>query len=91
MKRTTRKNSILVCALLGVMVAGQAQAADLRYHGSGDYNDILAVTLVNGWPAGGGGPGGLPGTADTIRFNWGNNTVTLTSVAPNVRQISTRG
>jgi len=37
MKRTTYKNSILGCALLGVLVAGQAMAADIRYMNSGDY------------------------------------------------------
>ena len=84
MKRTTPTNSILVCALLGIMVAGLAQGATLRYQASGDYNDILAVTLVNGWPAGGGGPGGLPGSADTIRANYADNTITLTNVAPNI-------
>jgi len=82
MKSTTPKNSILVCALLGVMVAGPAMAVDLRYQASGDYNDTVAVTGVNGWQAGGGGPGGLPGAADTARCNWGNNIVTLTNEAP---------
>ncbi len=80
MKRTNLKNSILVCALLGVLVAGQAQGATLRYQQSGDY-----LLVGNpGWQAGGGGAGGLPGAADTIRFNWGGNTVTLTNVAPDV-------
>ena len=82
MKRTPRQNSILVCALLGVMVAGQAMAADIRYQNSGDYFDTVAVTGVNGWQAGAGGPGGLPGTNDTARANWGNNTITLAGEAP---------
>jgi hypothetical protein len=82
MKRTFQKNSILVCALLGVMAAGQAIAADIRYQNSGDYFDTVAVTGVNGWQAGAGGPGGLPGTNDTARANWGNNTITLAGVAP---------
>ena len=82
MNRTTPKNSILVCALLGVMVASQAMAADLRYQNSGDYFDTVAVTGSYGWQAGGGGPGGLPGTSDSARCNWGNNTVTLSGVAP---------
>jgi hypothetical protein len=77
-----RRTSILVCALLGVMVAGQAMAATLRYQNSGDYFATVAVTGSYGWQAGGGGPGGLPGAADTIRCNWGNNLVTLTNVAP---------
>lgn len=66
------------------MVAGLAQGATIRYQGSGDYFDLASVTGVNGWQDGGGGPGGLPGSADTIRFNWGNNIVTLTNVAPDV-------
>jgi hypothetical protein len=66
------------------MMAGLAQGATIRYQGSGDYNDVVAVTGANGWQSGGGGPGGLPGAADTIRFNWGNNIVTLTNVAPTV-------
>jgi len=81
MKRTTRINSLLACALLG-LVAGHATAATLRYQNSGDYNATVAVTGSYGWQAGGGGPGGLPGAADTIRCNWGNNLVTLTNAAP---------
>jgi len=73
---------MLVCALVGVMAAGQAMAADLRYQNSGDYFDTVAVTGSYGWQAGGGGPGGLPGTSDSARCNWGNNTVTLSGVAP---------
>jgi len=71
-----------VCALLGAMVAGQAMAADIRYQNSGDYFDTMAVTGVNGWQGGGTGAGGLPGTNDTARANWGNNTITLAGVAP---------
>src|SRR5712691_8350206 len=82
MKRITQKNSILLSALLGLLVAGQAMAADIRYQNSGDYFDTVAVTGVNGWQAGGGGPGGVPGTNDTARANWGNNTITLAGVAP---------
>ena len=81
MKRTPPQKPILVCALLGVMVAGQAMAATLRYQTSGDYFATVAVDGY-GWQAGGGGPGGLPGAADTIRCNWGNNLVTLSGVAP---------
>ena len=52
----------------------------MRYQQSGDY------FLVGnpGWQAGGGGAGGVPGAADIARFNWGNNTVTLAGVAPNI-------
>src|SRR6188472_388110 len=82
MKRAIQKNSILVCALLGTLAAGKAMAADIRYQNSGDYFDTVAVTGVNGWQAGGGGLGGLPGTNDTARANWGNNTITLAGEAP---------
>ncbi len=82
MKRTTERNLILVRALLGVMVAGQAMAVDLRYQNSGDYFDTVAVTGFNGWQSGGGGPNGLPGVNDTARANWGNNTITLAGEAP---------
>src|SRR5512135_3247222 len=83
MKRTVRRNSMCVCALLGVMIAGLAQGATLRYHGSGDYNNVYTNTLTIGWD-GGSGPGGLPGSVDQIRVNWGNNIVTVTNVVPNV-------
>lgn len=66
------------------MVAGQSMAVDLRYQNSGDYFDTVAVTGDHGWQAGGSGPGGLPGAADTARCNWGNNLVTLTNVAPTI-------
>src|SRR5689334_6245413 len=82
MKRTIPKSSILVCTLLGTMVAGEALAVDLRFQNSGDYFDTVAVTGSYGWQNGGGGPGGLPGTNDTARANWGNNTITLSGVAP---------
>src|SRR5436190_17036950 len=82
MKRITPENPILVCALIGALAAGQAIAADIRYQNSGDYFDTVAVTGANGWQAGAGGPGGLPGTNDTARANWGNNTITLAGVAP---------
>jgi hypothetical protein len=82
MKSRTQKNSILACALLGALAAGQVMAADIRYQNSGDYFDTVAVTGVNGWQAGGGAAGGLPGTNDTARANWGNNTITLAGEAP---------
>jgi hypothetical protein len=84
MKRTTQKNSILVCALLGVMVASQAMAANIRYQTSGDYFATVAVDGF-GWQAGGLDNGGVPGTNDTARANWGNNTITLSGVAPLLR------
>jgi hypothetical protein len=87
MKTTTRKTSLLVCVLLGVLAAGLARGATtIRYNGSGDYNDVLAVKLSNGWPAGTSGTNGLPGANDLIRFNWGGNLVTLTNPAQPVWQ-----
>jgi hypothetical protein len=76
------------CVTLGAAViaatSSLAMAANIRYQLSGDYFDTLAVTGTNGWQAGGGGAGGLPGAADTARFSWANNTVTLANVAPTV-------
>jgi hypothetical protein len=57
------------------MVAGQAMAADIRYMNSGDYLE------PTGWQG-----GVIPGTNDTARFNWGNNTVTLAGEAPLLRR-----
>ncbi|MGN6554788.1 MAG: PEP-CTERM sorting domain-containing protein [Verrucomicrobiota bacterium] len=85
MKIITHKNSILVCALLGVMGAATAPGATIRYQGSGDYFDFLAAGNVgaNGWQNVAGVPG-LPGAADTARFNWANNTVTLAGAATTI-------
>ena len=71
MKRTTQRKSILLCALLGAVVASEAMAADIRYMNSGDYLE------PTGWQG-----GVIPGASDTARFNWGNNTVTLAGEAP---------
>lgn len=65
---------MLVCTLLGIMAAGEAMAADIRYMNSGDYLE------PTGWQG-----GVIPGTNDTARFNWGNNTVTLAGEAPLLR------
>ena len=75
MKRTTRNNSILVGALLGILVAGQAEAATYRYRSNGDY-------MALNWNSNNVPVDTLPGALDTIRCNWGNNTVTLTVEAP---------
>jgi len=75
MKRTIRNNSIVVGALLGLMVAGQAMAATYRYRSSGDY-------MALNWNSNNVPTDTLPGAADTIRCNWGNNIVTLSNVAP---------
>lgn len=74
MNRATPKRLILACTLLGAMLAGQAIAADIRYMNSGDYLE------PTGWQG-----GVIPGTNDTARFNWGNNTVTLSGEAPLLR------
>src|ERR1051326_6935022 len=74
MKRTIQENWVLVCALLGAMSAGKAMAADIRYQNSGDY------LVPAGWVG-----GVIPGTNDTARFNWGDNTVTLAGDAPLLR------
>lgn len=75
----------MVGALLGVMVTGLAQAANIRYQASGDYFDFLAAGNVgpNGWQNVA-GVAGLPGALDTARFNWGSNTVTLAGTAPTI-------
>jgi hypothetical protein len=75
MKRTTQRNSILVCALLGVMVAGQAMAATIRYRQSGDWTLTAPSNNTPGWQ----NVSSVPTTADLGRINWGNNTVTLTT------------
>ena len=86
MKYTSNTKSILGCALLGGMTSGQAMAASIRYKASGDYFSTLATGNVgaNGWFNGGGGVGGVPGSLDTARFNYANNTVTLAGLAPTV-------
>jgi hypothetical protein len=81
MNKPTSINSILFCALLGVMMAGSANGADIRYKASGDYN---ATTNSTGDTYGWRTTGALPGAADNARFNWGNtagNVVTLTNEA----------
>jgi hypothetical protein len=83
MNKIMQKNRSLAAALLGVMVASQALAATIRYQSGGDYFDTVAVT-GHGWQAGGTGPGGVPGTADTARFNWASNTVSLAGAAPGI-------
>lgn len=78
MKRTIRRNSILVGALLGVLAADQAMAASIRYMGDGDY--LVAANWQGGV---------IPGAGDQARFNWGNNTVTLSGLAPNIANLQT--
>jgi len=75
MNRTTTKNTILVCALLGVMIAGPAQGATIRYRQSGDWTQTAPLNDQPGWQ----NVSSVPTTADLGRINWGNNTVTLTT------------
>lgn len=86
MNRTTRTNSILVCALLGVMVAGQAMAATIRYKVSGDYFDTTNATAnVRGWQT-----NRVPDFEDVAQLNWGGaagNVVTLSNAAPDVLRL----
>ena len=78
--KMNRRNSILVYALLDVMIAGLAQGATIRYAGSGDYFTLSAnQSSPPGWQS-----LTVPGAADTIRFNWANNTVTLAGTAPTI-------
>jgi len=53
-----------------------ASAADIRYISNGDW------LVPSGWQG-----GVIPGTADTARMNWGDNTVTLAGTAPDVNRI----
>lgn len=74
-----------MCALLGVMMAGQAMAATIRYKANGDYFDTTNATAnVRGWQT-----NTVPGWEDVARLNWGGavgNIVTLSNVAPDVLQ-----
>ncbi len=86
MNRTTTENAILMVALLAVLVAGQAQASSV-YYNSGDWTNIVGVTSY-GWGDRIGGPGSLPGAADTVGERWGDiagSTVTLSTVAPLIK------
>jgi hypothetical protein len=81
MKRPTSINTIPMYALLAVMVAGQAMAANIRYKNSGDYFDTTNMT-ANAW---GWQSGYVPMEEDVARLNWGGsvgNTVILSSEAP---------
>jgi hypothetical protein len=75
MKTTTQTNSILMCALLGVMIAGPAPGATIRYRQSGDWTQTAPLNDQPGWQ----NVSAVPTPADLGRINWGNNTVTLTT------------
>lgn len=70
-----KKNSILVYVLLGVITAGQAFGATIRYRQSGDWTQTAPLNDQPGWQ----NVASVPTIADLGRINWGNNTVTLTT------------
>ena len=69
-----------ICFLVLATVS-LVQGADIRYHGSGDYFLLENQGQPEGWQS-----LVLPGSNDTIRCNWGNNTVTLEGIAPVVNR-----
>ena len=66
---------VFIVAIL--LMASVSNAATIRYKGSGPWEAVSDGT-TNGWQ------GAMPGSADTARFNWGNNTVTLDYAAPTI-------
>ncbi len=70
-----QKSIVCLCVMLMASVGG---AATIRYRLSGPWED-LSDGAGNGWQG-----GVMPGSLDTVRFNWGNNTVTLDYTAPTV-------
>ncbi len=66
---------MLACALLGVLIAGPALGATIRYRQSGDWTQTAPLNDQPGWQ----NVSSVPTTADLGRINWGNNTVTLTT------------
>jgi len=60
-----------------------ANAVVLRYSGNGPWEDATKWTPDNGTTY----PGNLPGILDAARMNWGNNTVTVSSVVPTAQQV----
>lgn len=67
----------LVVLLMIVSMVCAANAA-IRYHGSGSWEWIEGDGQTEGWQ------GGVPGSGDDARLNWGNNIVTLDYAAPAV-------
>lgn len=65
------------CVVAVLLMASVSNAATIRYQGSGPWEDVSDGT-TNGWQ------GAMPGEADTARFNWGDNTVTLAYAAPTI-------
>ena len=75
-------------AALGLM-ATVAEGATFRYNGSGDWNNVSNGD--SGWGLNPNNPavpaGSLPGAADDARVNFGGNTVTVSSLVPNVSRV----
>lgn len=94
MKRTRSTAGILLGGLVATAALFPADEADaqqvFRYRLSGDWSTVTDGTGP-GWglnPNNDGSPGaGLPGAADQARINWGGNTVTVSSVVPEVNRV----
>jgi hypothetical protein len=73
------KSVNVVCLVAVLLMASVSNAANIRYQGSGPWEDVSDGT-TNGWQ------GAMPGSGDTARFNWGDNTVTLDYAAPAIKK-----
>jgi hypothetical protein len=73
------KSVNVVCVVAVLLMASVSNAANIRYKGSGPWEDVSDGT-TNGWQ------GAMPGSDDTARFNWGDNTVTLDYEAPTINR-----
>jgi hypothetical protein len=76
-----RKMKKLILMLVVSCLVCSAGAADLRYRGSGPWENVSDGT-TNGWIN---TLGTVPGTADNARANWGGATITLGYTAPDVK------
>lgn len=72
------KSANVLCVVAVLLMASLGSAATIRYKGSGSWDDIDPSDGA-GWEG-----GVMPGSADTVRFNWGDNTVTLDYAAPTI-------
>lgn len=67
------KSTTVSWILITTLMAGLAQGQSIRYKANGPWEDLTATTGdTNGWQK-----ETAPDVADTVRANWGNNTVTL--------------
>jgi hypothetical protein len=63
----------LMCLAAVLLTAGFANAATIRYQGSGSWSQLATPTWTGtGWQS-----LVAPGTSDTVRASWANNTITL--------------